>query len=200
MLSYGEARQKTTELARKLSDAGVDKGDTVILAIDHSVSSVLTLLALLEMEAICSPVAPDVNTHNLQRIADTFRPRFVIGSDQFLESPALAAGDRKNSMEGSCRSPGQPSLTVTVSEMVPIRIPKDAALVIFTSGSTGDPHGVIHGGFNLAFATARDPTALELSTVGFDRSFPSPVIRLRPLSGFPRSAFRRFDLLSRLFH
>ena len=120
-LTYEELEEATTELAARLSSAGIGPGDTVGVRIKSgTVDLYVAILGILVCGAAYVPVDADDPDERARVVFDESSAAAVVGNGLAVEP------------RGAARQPRRP----------PEVRPADDAWVIFTSGSTGTPKGV----------------------------------------------------------
>ncbi|MFF0477786.1 amino acid adenylation domain-containing protein [Streptomyces sp. NPDC004284] len=136
-LTYGELDVRANQLAHRLVEVGVRRGDRVMLRLDRSPEMVIAALATMKAGAAYLPVDGRSPEQRLAHIAENARAAAVVTTSHVRDdSTALAAirVDLDSDHEAIRRLPGTPPDR-------PVG-PGDAAYVIYTSGSTGRPNGV----------------------------------------------------------
>lgn len=127
-LTYKEVDEQSDFIARKLISIGVNKGDYVIVSIQHDEKLVVLLVAILKANGFYVPVDPNYPEERLLFIAEDSKAKFII-SDKELSSKTIEYNDLVNM---KCDD------TIDLDDT-----PTDNGYVIYTSGTTGDPKGVI---------------------------------------------------------
>jgi acyl-CoA synthetase (AMP-forming)/AMP-acid ligase II len=124
-LSRGELERQARDLARRLTNAGVEPRSKVLVALPNSPASLISLLAVNQCGAVFMPVNPGLAPEERHRIDEIARPDAVIaekGSVELLQGAYLS------------HTSYLPYSDDDVS---------DVAAIIFTSGTTGTPKGVM---------------------------------------------------------
>lgn len=151
-LTYADLDGDTGRAAGFFSDAGVGKGDRVILFLPKSVGFLVAHLALLRIGAVSVPVNPGFKqTEMAYLIEDTDPLLIVAGVDQ---ARILATVDPKLNVR--ILDTGQPYEMIDffrsgdpTDSSVQI-CPEDPGTIIYTSGTTGKPKGAVLSLGNLA--------------------------------------------------
>ncbi len=136
-VTFDELWRRSGALARRLGEAGVCRGDRVLVDLPRSVECVIAVLAAMRAGAAFVPLDPSYPQERRSRIANASGPRAVIGSD-----PATCAEFALGAFAG-VHGVGEP--ITDLGAPLPAVAPDDAAYVMFTSGSTGRPKGVVVG-------------------------------------------------------
>ena len=134
-LSYAELNSRANQLARHLQTLDVGPGKCAALLLDHSLETVIGLLAILKTGAAYVPLDPN---HPQQRLGFTLQDaeaevllteRRFYGVAEFPAERVICLDEFEWSDEHA------ENLDVVVE-------PENLAYVIYTSGSTGKPKGV----------------------------------------------------------
>ncbi|HWL85205.1 MAG TPA: AMP-binding protein, partial [Polyangiaceae bacterium] len=144
--SYGELSERSTRLARWLSDHGVARGDRVLVMLTNVMPLWETMLATMKLGAVLIPATPQLTPEDIEdRIARGNVRHMVTDPDgaKKLRSPErlvvkLAVGGAPSftTYEDALNAPA-------VLERVPTRA-SDPLLLYFTSGTTAKPKLVLH--------------------------------------------------------
>ncbi|KOV60617.1 peptide synthetase [Streptomyces sp. MMG1121] len=162
---FGAAR----EVARRLADRGVGKGDLVAVALPRGIDAVTALLGVLLSGAVYCPLDPAAPTSRSTELLDSARPALVLTTGEadaarFAAHPVLR-------LDVAGRAPATP--------LPPAPRLDDLAHVIHTSGSTGRPKGVETGHRALArfvagaghrYGPRRADRVLQFAPLHFDAS------------------------------
>ncbi len=152
-LSWFELYEGSTALAARLHEAGVGKGDRVVVSIPRSVEQLLALVAVLRAGAVYVPVDPsypDQRIAMLIQAADAAAA--LVCHDESRVPAAVAAAPMPvlpvSAVDAVNDSAANADADQAVEGWPPPRIDADdPAYLIFTSGSTGVPKPVVitHG-------------------------------------------------------
>ncbi|AXI46956.1 non-ribosomal peptide synthetase [Sulfitobacter sp. SK012] len=132
-LSYTELDCNANQLAHKLIDSGVQKGDIIALYAARSPMFVTAMLAAWKAGAAFVPMDPTYPLETLAMIASDSTAKLMLATDTApdLGLPTLTLAPHM--------AQNYPTIAPDRSAMDPDRL----AYVIFTSGSTGRPKGVM---------------------------------------------------------
>jgi amino acid adenylation domain-containing protein len=150
--TWGDLGEASERLARALQDAGVRRGDRVVLLMDNSVPLVVSLFAVLAAGGVFVVVNPTTKADKLTYLLTDSGARAVVAADRLARVvreasapdvvttvwvghvPDVSAGEL--SYEAIVGAPAQ------APDPVPV-IDADLGAIVYTSGSTGDAKGVM---------------------------------------------------------
>lgn len=168
--TYAELLTAVERLAGRLDAAGVDRGDTVGVALERGVEMVTAILAVLSRGAAYVPLDPGYPQERLQFMVRDSGTRVLIARPDVaarFDVPGLVVLDpHSGAAELPAATDGQHS-------------PGDLAYLIYTSGSTGTPKGVqVQHGNVVNFFVAMDAVVgrdlpgvwLAVTSLSFDIS------------------------------
>jgi amino acid adenylation domain-containing protein len=157
-VTYGELDVRSNAVANHLAEAGVARGDRVMIFADNTVETVVAFWAVLKANAVVCIVNPLTKSDKLGYLLNDCRPTALI-TDRHLHSIFSEPARNCPSLlrvivSGPADSAGLAGLPHAVcwDEAVaaggstpPARrsIDVDLAAIIYTSGSTGEPKGVM---------------------------------------------------------
>jgi long-chain acyl-CoA synthetase len=161
-LTYGELQALSTRVARFLADAGVRKGDRVLLASENRPEWAVAYFGILRAGAAAVPVDPKLSEPELANLWKTAGAKLALLSDDVAEEVpgllALAAA----SVPGARAARLAEALEGGPPVALPQASPDDLASLIFTSGTTGTPKGVMLTHRNFASLVAKLNATFEL--------------------------------------
>jgi amino acid adenylation domain-containing protein len=177
-LDWAGLERRSRRLAGRLRDAGVVRGDRVIVCLPRSVELVTAVLAVLRTGAAYVPIDPSYPEERITLIADRAAATAAVVAPG---GPLTTVGDHLVKLEivGEGSIPGDGADDAPTDDRGLDQVSgSDGAYVIFTSGSTGLPRGVPVTHRHLAASTlARDAVYdagperfLMVSSVAFDSS------------------------------
>jgi amino acid adenylation domain-containing protein len=166
-------------LAFALIDRGIRRGDRVVIFLENSVESVISLFGVLKAGAVFVMLHSGMKAGKLNFILKDSGARAVIthAAKERLFCEAAADADDLEHMIWCGKDPHieklRPDLKTSVSwssifdvkVALPARLPRiidvDLATIIYTSGSTGEPKGVVSAHYNVVAAAKSITTYLE---------------------------------------
>jgi crotonobetaine/carnitine-CoA ligase len=168
-LSFAGAAARVAFVAARLRDAGVRRGDLVVLTAQSTPPYLLTLLATTVLGAIAVPTNPRATVAELAGLLTQARPRLLVS-----DTDLTATVDEATSRDGAAAELG----TVDVAELagdwdagMPDAVPDlpdtatadDVAVLIPTSGTTGRSKLVMQTHRAYAWAGEGFPAWMELT-------------------------------------
>ncbi|MHB0876072.1 MAG: non-ribosomal peptide synthetase [Anaerolineae bacterium] len=134
-LSYGELTDAAAALARRIAEAGVQRGAVIGACLHRSADAVTALLAALMGGYVYLPLDPALPPDRLAFMVEDSGAALVVCQDETVSvvpssTPALVVDElwRRVAGEGATPAPASPD---------------DPAYIIYTSGSTGRPKAVV---------------------------------------------------------
>lgn len=143
--SYADADRRSNQVAHLLREAGVRRGDRVLLAIENSATWVSAWYGILKAGAVAVPLAHGAKNDRLEHAVADARPAACIVDDRMVAAVSGLTGRGRVFGE---RFDG--ALESMPDERPSVRgIDLDLAAIIYTSGTTGAPRGVMLSHLNL---------------------------------------------------
>ena len=136
-LSYGELRQRSDDMARRLSARGIGVDCCVGVFMHRSLDLMVALLGVLKAGGAYVPVDPDYPPERIRHIVS------AAGLSSLLTTTQLRDEVRALGMEAVCIDEPHAS-PADGAWQAPNVAGGNLAYVIFTSGSTGQPKGVMN--------------------------------------------------------
>lgn len=184
-LSYGDLEAGANRLARALLAGGVRYADRVVVFLDNSVESVISIFGILKAGAILVVLNPTTKASKLAYVLGNSRATALItqarkwavaadaiGTAPFLKTAILVGELPQAALPAGERSPGGPVPLAIMpwketqrdfpAERPPCpTIDIDLAALVYTSGTTGDPKGVMLTHANMVSASTSITAYLE---------------------------------------
>ncbi len=156
-LTYGELDERSSRIAHALLEAGVSRGDRVVLHAPKSVDAVAALYAILKTGAAYVPIEPGSPAPRLADIVGQCEPRCIVTWSEAREkltpelcrsagvASVLALDDHEPFADLPVRalSLGEAAAAGSADAPDVAAVDHDLAYILFTSGSTGKPKGVM---------------------------------------------------------
>lgn len=173
VLTFSQLRERVRATASVLKDLELCPGDRVGVCMAKSADQVVTILAILQANAIFVPILPALKRENIRHIVADSGMVAVITDSRRLEeltdiSPALRLW-----LGGGPTVEALPNLAQRSAELAQVTAPAflrlgvDIAAIIYSSGSTGRPKGIMVTHRNLA--DGAEIVASYLGTCADDR-------------------------------
>jgi malonyl-CoA/methylmalonyl-CoA synthetase len=148
-MTYRDLDRHANGCKAALMEAGVAKGDRVVLFLDKSVFFVIAHLAILKIGAIVVPLNPNLKKTEMNYLLRDADPTLVITDTDKSEMVARIAPHYRI-MKVDTRKPYQETAffeTLDAESLKTQVVPEDPGLIIYTSGTTGHPKGAVltHG-------------------------------------------------------
>ncbi len=177
-LTYAELDKRSSALAHSLVDAGVERGDRVMVFGDNGPQVVIAFWAALKAGAVSTIINPQTKPDKLSFLLSDCRPSAFLGDARLLRvfsEPVGKAPFVKGLIIWGAKElpPGRSDLRVLSFDAAsalsaePALPPKrsidlDLAAIVYTSGSTGEPKGVMLTHRNMLTASLSISSYLEM--------------------------------------
>ncbi|HEX2130712.1 MAG TPA: amino acid adenylation domain-containing protein [Actinophytocola sp.] len=201
-ISYAELDARANQLAHLLRDRGAEPDAVVMVHLERSIDTLVSLLAILKAGAAYLPVEPGAPAGRIAAFVEQTRCATVIAHDhaRFAGLPVRVLAPTAGADAGRPVTP--PEVEVDAAH---------AAYVIYTSGSTGAPKGVVveHGSLSYLcgelvrrYAIRAEDRVLQFGALSFDTSIEQILVAL--LGGatlvLPETSWAPSELPERLRH
>ena len=171
--TYGELREASLRTARALQDAGLARGDRVVIFMDNTAECAVSLFGTLAAGGVFVIVNPQTKTDKLAYILEDSEAAFLLTESSLariwrgsLEGVTSLRGVFCAATNGDSGDARDLAAALAESEPAPRdtgTIPPDLAALIYTSGSTGNPKGVMMTHASMVFAAGSIAQYLRLS-------------------------------------
>ncbi|WP_034045174.1 non-ribosomal peptide synthetase [Wocania ichthyoenteri] len=174
LVTYKVLNEKSNQVARFLTQKGIQKNDIVIVSLDRSLEMMFCIYGIIKSGAAYLPVATDIPSERLKFIINDAKAKILFYNHDSIDGDVLKSIDcfyYETIKE-------QIDLLDSTSNNIKI-LPDDLAYVIYTSGSTGKPKGVLchHEGIcnrlnwmNSKYPISIDDTFIQKTPITFDVS------------------------------
>jgi len=162
--TYAALNLRANQAAQALMDAGVRRGDRVVLALDNGVELVAAYFGAMKAGAIAVPLPPGPQNDRFAKAVQDCAPAACVVDGKTAEGNAVALlgvprvfvhrprhGGSDPTRESSDWEAALDGTRTTEPEVRVIDI--DAAAIIYTSGSTGAPRGAVLSHLNIGANT-----------------------------------------------
>lgn len=130
--TYRELDTSCAAVAEIFRRRNVQKGDRIFIIAEHSIRTVIVVLACFRLGACAVPLPEQISKRNLNLLVADASPRLVVGTEVPLSVDSLSFTSPENMLP-------PPSVSVPPTETDP----ENLAYILYTSGSTGKPKGVM---------------------------------------------------------
>lgn len=137
MLSYDDVDALTAAFANALREAGVDRGDRVLLVMPDSPEFVAALFATMRVGAVVVMLNPGLTQDAMGAIVDRSRAEVAIVDPTHRQHLRASIRDREPSMlDPTLVEPAEHQTAIAATS------PRDPAIWLFSGGTTGVPKAV----------------------------------------------------------
>jgi acyl-CoA synthetase (AMP-forming)/AMP-acid ligase II len=159
--TYADINARANRAAHALIEAGVRRGDRVVLAMDDGIESVACYFGAMKAGAVAVPLPPGPHNDRLARAVADCRPAAAIvnpatahdavAHEALSALPAVFVTRMQagGAVFQGCRSWGDAAAAAREAEPAVRVIDLDLAAIIYTSGSTGEPRGAMLSHLNI---------------------------------------------------
>lgn len=146
--TYKEIYKQAVNLAGYLLKNGLRKGDRVIIYLENSPETVISMFGTLFAGGVFSVINHTIKAHKFLYIINNSTPKFIIMDHSKIEM--LEQFKQQRNIPSVITIDGPSSISTSFEQIVSEEnalpdlriIDLDLAAIIYTSGSTGDPKGV----------------------------------------------------------
>ncbi len=170
-VTYADLARQCENLAGALIAAGIGRGDRVVIVLENSVETVVSIFGVLKAGAVFVALNPTIKAEKLSYVLNNCRASALITYAKNVEALRASGEQTPHLRVVVAVGPGAPGLlawdALVRSDAGPVPrrcIDIDLAALIYTSGSTGKPKGVMMTHLNIVSASQSIITYLELST------------------------------------
>lgn len=152
-ISFADLDSRSAQAAAMLREAGIQRGDRVLLLVPMSVDLYVAVVAILRLGAVVTLLDPSAGVSHVDRCCQMAKPAALIAVSKAQILRLLSGGLRTIPRKFTiglrwlpARSWNRLDRTRPVHDLVDLS-PEDPALLTFTSGSTGRPKAAVrtHG-------------------------------------------------------
>lgn len=171
-ITYAELEKKALGLANALIDQGVEQGDRVVVILENSIESVISIFAVWYAGATVSVLNPTTKRDKLGFVFNHCSAKCVITHNKLLTEvrPAIENAHSVSVTIVHQLDDAQNTsyidfyqVLVKTSTAIKQGISADLAMIIYTSGSTGTPKGVMMTHDNVRAAAESVSEYLEMT-------------------------------------
>ena len=171
--SYAELSDAALRLARVLQDAGLARGDRVVIFMDNTAECAISLFGTLAAGGVFVVANPQTKTDKLTYLLEDSEAAFLLtesslgriwrGAVEGVESLRGVFCAAKGDDDGTAQDFGAALAAAEPAPRASGTIPVDLAALIYTSGSTGNPKGVMMTHANMVFTAGSVAQYLRLA-------------------------------------
>jgi long-chain acyl-CoA synthetase len=171
--SYAELRDASLRLAHGIQEAGLERGDRVVIFMDNTAECVFSIFGTLVAGGVFVVANPQTKPDKLAYLLEDSEAAFLLTESSLARVWRLAVGEASSLRGVFCADNEDEdgvvrdlAAVLAASEPTPGEtgtIPPDLAALIYTSGSTGNPKGVMMTHASMVFTAGSVAQYLRLS-------------------------------------
>ncbi|MGH3072205.1 MAG: class I adenylate-forming enzyme family protein [Gaiellaceae bacterium] len=171
--SYAELRDASLRLARALQDAGLARGDRVVIFMDNTAECAISIFGTLAAGGVFVVANPQTKTDKLTYMLEDSEAAFLLTENSLgriwrgaVDGVASLRGifcAARSDDDGAAHDLGAALAASEPAPREPGTVPVDLAALIYTSGSTGNPKGVMMTHGNMVFTAGSVAQYLRLA-------------------------------------
>lgn len=135
-LTYGELNEKSNQLAKYLIEEDVKKGDIIGLCLNHSIETIIAILAVLKCGGTYMPINPGYPEDRVNYMLKESKSQILL-TNFILKKHYDFSGKVIDINNKELYTGTKDDISQSLSD------PLGLAYIIYTSGSTGKPKGVM---------------------------------------------------------
>lgn len=158
-LSYKDLDQRSNQMAARLAERDVQRGDRVVICQEPGLHRLVALLATLKSGATYVPLDPGLPSELMEGLIRDAQPKLVLTEPSTRQRLSEAATE----IVYICQEDGSDYSDLPAAPPTQGPTGEDAAYMIYTSGSTGQRKGVVIDHSALAHMIAAQSKAFKIS-------------------------------------
>jgi amino acid adenylation domain-containing protein len=170
-VTYSELDNRSNQFANSLIQLGIQRHDRVIIFLDNSVESIISIWGILKTGAIFIVLNGTIKSNKLEYIIKDSGAKFIISYVRKYEVVSNALQSKNNEVKviwtgnktasdaaitgfffDELNGAQNEGISKNLARRLDTIIDYDTATLIYTSGSTGEPKGVISSHYNMISA------------------------------------------------